>query len=292
MQGMADVLVGSGTKLFSGGYASRLKQELSARAIAWAETHGFAHERTLGSIPAVLFREDEQGRHGNFYPASYRRIRRRPEWSRRLNKVHTSARRHLVSHDPDRRELDSSNSSDALLMSVFCHPMLELDRRTPLHDLLGLETATSLRFGYKPRIPLHSNHVECTEVDLLAGDLLIEAKLTEGDFQTAANARIERYRDADEVFDYALLTGEQAKVKSYQLIRGALAAFAGQGRRFCVICDARRPDLLDAWFAVIRMVRCYELRSRLQIVTWQEIAAVMPASFQLWLREKYGIHPQ
>jgi hypothetical protein len=118
------------TKRFLGAssYASALRQELSARNIIWAESNGFLHECTLGALPSVLYRADDQQRHGNFHPASYKRILNNPAWKRRLAKVHTTARKRLLSHDPDRQELDSCNSSDALLMSVFCHPSTQAGR--------------------------------------------------------------------------------------------------------------------------------------------------------------------
>jgi hypothetical protein len=75
----------------------------------------------------------------------------------------------------------------------------------------------------------------------------------------------------------------------YQLIRGVLSAFAERGIRYCVICDARRPDLIDAWFTVVRAVKLACLRSRLQLVTWQEIADMLPKSMRAWLADKYGI---
>jgi hypothetical protein len=39
----------------------------------------------------------------------------------------------------------------------------------------------------------------------------------------------------------------------------------------------------------MRAVRCCELRSRLALVTWQELAAAVPADLQSFLKEKYGI---
>jgi hypothetical protein len=75
----------------------------------------------------------------------------------------------------------------------------------------------------------------------------------------------------------------------YQLIRGVLSAFADQEIRYCVICDVRRPDLIDAWFTVVQAVKLTPLRSRLQLVTWQEIAETLPRSMRVWLAAKYGI---
>jgi hypothetical protein len=273
------------------GYAARLREELSSRALAWAMDNKLPHECTIGSLPAVIFREGNDATHGNFHPASYKRICRKPEWHRRLQKPHTSARRSLVSHDSERRELDTAASSDALLMNVFCHPWA-FAADSSLRLLLGTEPPESLQFGYKPRIPLIANHVECTEVDLRIGNLSIEAKLTETEFQRAPRVRVERYRDFESAFDTHSLPQTAESYLHYQLIRGILSAFAEQGTRYCVICDARRPDLIDAWFAVARAIKLASLRARLQLVTWQEVAATLPKSMKAWLAKKYGIETQ
>jgi hypothetical protein len=272
-------------------YATRLREELSLRALSWARRNDLPHECTIGNSPAVLFRETEDGTHGNFHPTSYRCIRRRPEWNRRLAKSHTSARRSLVSHDSARKELDTAASSDALLMNVFCHPQA-FATGSFLRSLLGTKPPERLQFGCKPRIPLIANHVERTEVDLRIGDLLIEAKLTETEFQRASRVRVERYRDFESAFDAHMLPQTTGSYLHYQLIRGVLSAFAEQGIRYCVICDARRPDLIDAWFTVLRAVKLECLRSQLQLVTWQEIAGTLPQSMRAWLAGKYGIASQ
>jgi hypothetical protein len=67
-----------------------------------------------------------------------------------------------------------------------------------------------------------------------------------------------------------------------------LAAYA-MGGRFGVLCDARRPDLVEDWHAVIGAVRSFGLQSRLQLVTWQEVAAVVPLGLRKFLGGKYGI---
>jgi hypothetical protein len=122
------------------------------------------------------------------------------------------------------------------------------------------------------------------------GDLLVEAKLTETDFQTAPARMIERYRDQAEVFDSGELMRFGDVVPGYQLIRGVLAAYT-TGGSFCVFCDARRPDLIENWYSVMRAVRSCVLRCRLQLLTRQELAAVLPKSLQKFLAAKYGIVP-
>ena len=274
-------------------YATNLRRELSERNLRWALAQGHAHEVGRGTVPAILYREDETGSHGNFLPAAYRRIKQTPSWNRRLAKVHTSARRTLLSHDPHRCELDSCNSSDALLMNFFCHPSTLA--APAVRQLLGLKpgVASDVKpvFGHRPRIPLLNGRGDCTEVDMTLGDLLVEAKLTEYDFQTAPRRLIDRYRDLETVFHTDLLGIECGIVPSYQLIRSVLAAYAAPGLRFCVICDRRRPDLIDAWHRVMTAVRPYDLRCRLQLLTWQELAAAMPAPFTNFLNAKYGLCP-
>jgi hypothetical protein len=116
---------------------------------------------------------------------------------------------------------------------------------------------------------------------------MVEAKPTETDFQTAPARMIARYRDKDDVFDPAELRISEV-VPSYQLIRGVLAAYAA-GDSFCVLCDARRPDLIENWYSVMRAVRNCVLRSRLKLITWQELHTTLPLRLQQFLETKYGI---
>jgi hypothetical protein len=271
-----------------GRYAADLRGELSARNLSWAAENGFPHERTTGSLSSVIFRPDEEGRHGNFHPASYQRILRNLDWSRRLSKKHTTARKCLVSHDSGRGELDSCNSSDALLMNIFCHPSAS-SGKSALRLHLAIDSAAYFVFGYKPRIPLKNAGVDRTEVDLRIGELLIEAKLTESDFQVAPWKLAERYRDFEETFDPELLPKAGKKLHSYQLVRGILAAFASEGGRYCLICDDRRKDLLELWCEILGSIRRHDQRWRCVLVTWQELSRTLPKSLQIWLQRKYGI---
>jgi hypothetical protein len=112
--------------------------------------------------------------------------------------------------------------------------------------------------------------------------------LTEGDFQTARCDLIHRYRDFDAVFDVDRLPMRKEKYCSSQLIRGALAAHA-HGASFAVVCDERRQDLIDDCFEVISAVLNAELRCRMSVVTWHELALAMPPKVRTFLVEKYGI---
>jgi hypothetical protein len=276
----------------------------------------------------VIVYAPEEGRHGNFFDASYAAIAARPEWMRRFDKIHAQGRSLPKSESGRRwRELDSSMSSDALLMNVFCAPGVAESPAVRL--ALGVEGEEPPVFGWKARVPLANGRSDRTEVDMRWGGLLVESKLTEGDFQTKSAAVVEAYRDFDVVFDRELLPRVELRTKrrrepmefpedysqeyeepgegltpppieraspadfesgyeSYQLIRNVLAAFA-EGASFCVIHDERRPDLREAWFRVMAAVKYAALRMRLKVLTWQELAPLLSDDLQQFLDWKYGI---
>src|SRR5271166_4351814 len=158
-----------------GNYASALRRELAARNREWAR--GRAHVESYGHDPVVVYCPDAD-RHGNFFDAAYEAILARPAWAKRLTKVHAQGRAlPRWAEDPKRKwcELDSCMSSDALLMNVFCTPGAPAVRQ-----LLGAVGDSLPEFGWKAKVPLRSGLFDRTEVDMRWGDLLVEAKLTEG----------------------------------------------------------------------------------------------------------------
>jgi hypothetical protein len=183
--------------------AGQLRTELALRNRVLARSH--PHVESYGSNPVIVYLP-EDGLHGNFYPPAYAAIAAHPDWIRRFDKIHAQGRSlPRPSIDPARkwRELDSCMSSDALLMNVFCTP--EVIASAAIRQMLGLDTESAPVFGWKARVPLKNGHLDRTEVDMRWGDLLVEAKLTESDFQIRETQLVEAYRDLDEVFDLDLL---------------------------------------------------------------------------------------
>jgi len=179
-----------------------LRRDLSLRNQQMATASGLLHELTSGEVPSVVFGRSESGQHGNFHPTSYRNICATPAWARRLIKVHTSSRRVRLRAQWRWMELDCANSSDALLMNVFCYH--RVFRNRALSAFLGIDCGLEPEFGFMPGIPLHGGKLDRTEIDMKLGDLLVEAKLTETDFQSAPARMIERYR--------ALVSGQGGKI--------------------------------------------------------------------------------
>jgi len=344
--------------------ASLLRRDLNARAQHLATTSNLLHEQTTGAAPSILFgheERDEQACHGNFHPASYAAICANPAWSRRLTKAHTAHRRVRARADWQWRELDCANSSDALLMNIFCHPAVFSNNQLDpaVANLLGVSSDVQPNFGIHPGVPLkkspaskrktlrsfqqdlsplfvadiltnqpqpqESNHLkDRTELDLQLGALFIEAKLTESNFQTASPRLIERYRDLETIFAIELLpskiitptaphpaaeefsdleetasdptaptptsTNSRTIIQGYQLIRNVLAAFAFDAS-FCVLCDARRRDLIETWYAILSAVHYPSFAWRLKLLTWQELTTALPEDLQAFLATKYGILP-
>jgi len=190
-------------------YAGRLRAELTARNRIFARGH--PHVESHGSNPVVVY-VPEPGRHGNFYAPAYEAISGRPAWMRRFEKIHTQWRSLPKPHlDPARkwRELDSAMSSDALLMSVFC--TTEVTQSAELRSMMGVDQEVWPEFGWKARVPLRNGRLDRTEVDMRWGDLLVEAKLTETDFQCREAKLIDAYRDLDKVLNRAMLPTAQLR---------------------------------------------------------------------------------
>ena len=263
--------------------AAELRQEISSRNV----THSEESEREISfsPTPSVIYRE-HHGAHGNFLPASWKRIVAHPLWKGRFNKSYTASRYLPRASDRKRFELECANSSDALLMNIFCYPGLLA--RPRLCALLGILPGLQPEFGFRPAIPRIDGHVDRTEIDMKLGDLLVEAKLTEGDFQRTRLKHLLRYRRIDDVFNADQLPVVNGVVHSWQLIRGVLAARAHSAAYF-VFCDQRRLDLIDRWFGVMQAVADSALRTRLGILTWQEISVALPGTLRTFLDRKYGI---
>ena len=275
------------------GFASELRRELCARNAAFAEEQQFSHVKSYGAVPVVVYAPEADGqRHGNFFSASYRAILKHPEWARRMAKIHAQGRRSLpngrlaLTVDHRWKELDSSMSSDALLMNVFCCPRVCAGKTLAL--MLGTEVTDVPEFGYKARVPLLNGKFDRTEVDMKLGRLLVESKLTENNFQVQKAELVEQYRDLKTIFDVPSLPRSGDHYLSDQLIRNVLAAHASDAS-FCVITDARRPDLIEAWHTVMRCVRDVELRTRCKVLTWQELCSALPLKLQKFLDVKYRI---
>ena len=191
--------------------AGRLRAEIALRNHFWARN--YPHVESYGANPVIVY-APEDGRHGNFYPPAYAAVAERPEWTRRFDKIHAQSRslpKPQLDHRRKWRELDSCMSSDALMMNIFCTP--EVIASPMIRNMMGINAEAEPTFGWKARVPLQNGRVDRTEVDMRWGGLLVEAKLTESDFQCREARIVEAYRDLHEVFDCDLLPRVQIRTR-------------------------------------------------------------------------------
>jgi hypothetical protein len=268
-------------------WATSLRKEISRRAKEYADKNNIPYYLSLGSSPTVMFKSYEGGTlHGNFLPSSYKAILGDRYWSLRLKKPHQQPKALPLEKSAQANELDSSNSSDALLMNIFCNP--KALKSASLAKLFHQEKLTRPEFGIQGRVPFRTGKKDATEIDMRLGSLFIEAKFTEADFTDKAKVHVERYHDFKEVFEPSALPQNNDAYFNYQLIRNVLAAYA-HGAAFFLICDARRPDLLRSLWNVISCIKPVQLRLRCKFLLWQEISAALNGKLQEFLEEKYGI---
>ena len=265
---------------------SLLRKELAERAKRFATANRLPYYESCGQSPTIMFPpEPETSRHGNFNDESYLAILANPSWAKRLKKPHPQRKALPKDRQASAMELDSSNSSDALLMNCFCYPGCA---ERILRGCLQVTPTGPVEFGVAGNVPLRNGKPDTTELDMRVGNVVCEAKLTEADFTSKRDTVVEAYRDLHEVFDGNLLPRTEGKYQGYQLIRNVLAA-AAHAYHFVLLCDSRRPDLLHEWCSVHGAIRHPDLRGRTHLLLWQEVAEICPTPLCEYLREKYGL---
>lgn len=236
----------------------------------------YAKERNLSVISqksAVLFCKPED----NFHPDSFRRITENPDWLQRTQKTHQNIE--------GKKELQSSNSSDALLMNIFCYP--HISKWKGVLDLLGVSKIDPV-FGLKPLVAKKNGKGDASEIDMVIDDVFVEAKLTEKDFTRKDVSVVEQYVGMAEHFHRNCLVLIGKCFDNYQIIRNLLAAIQ-HNKRHILLCDERRPDLVRRYMETVCCLRDVGVRSKCRVVFWQEIQRLSGVSLGKFLKDKYGI---
>jgi len=215
----------------------------------------------------------------NFNKDTFDNIKKHKNWKSRLNKRH--------SHFPVKNiyEMQSANSSDALLMNIFCHP--QFTKWKGPKKLLNIERYDKFSFGWNP-IFENENPDYRTEIDLKINhtDVIIEAKLTESDFTSKEVKCVEGYEDFHYVFDKNFLKIKDDKYENYQLIRNILTAKKNNSD-FILIVDQTRIDLIRQFYATVNAVKDFNFAGRLKFITWQELIKSTGISLKGYIENKY-----
>jgi len=212
----------------------------------------------------------------NFNKKSFGCIQKNEEWFKRTQKTHQNV--------PDVLEMQSSNSSDALLMNIFCYPKI-FDWKG-VRDLLEISLPIDMILGWNPNCFENEHPKFPTEVDLKINDTIFEAKLTEKDFQSKDKKTVAKYPDFTSVFHTNLLPQTDNKYTTYQLIRNFLIAHF-ENFNFVLLVDSSRIDLIRGFYDTAKAIKCPELRKRIRFITWQELVGVCGEDLKEYITEKY-----
>ena len=142
-------------------YSKQLRITLTDIAKKYASTHKYKFNTGLKKTPesALIFDQTEF----NFNKDSWSVIWNNTAYRSRTQKAHSS----FDSTNP-KDEMQSSNSSDALLMNIFCYP--KINEWKGVKQLLQVNDLSQLKFGHEPGISLNDGTVDRTEVDLFIQD--------------------------------------------------------------------------------------------------------------------------
>lgn len=220
---------------------------------------------------AIIFNDIKN----NFIEDSFDNIQKNEDWFLRTLKKNNSLLNTL--------EMQSSNSSDALLMNIFCYP--KINQWKGIKQLLGTDDLNDIKFGWNPFFE-NEDLKQPTEIDMKIGNHIFEAKLTENNFTQKEKKIVKNYSDFSKVFDLEKLNIIEDKYESYQLIRNILTAYK-YNYSFTLLIDETRTDLIRFLITIIKAININELQNKINFVTWQEIAHVCGKDLKDYLENKY-----
>ena len=250
-------------------HSNRLKAILKKNAKDYASKNSY---KGIERESAFIFNDISN----SFYFETIQNIDVNPNYKKRLKKRHSS-----FPSKSGIKEMQSSNSSDALLMNIFANP--NILKWKSIRNLLSISENANIDFGWNPSFANETKHK--TEIDMLIENTIFEAKLTEANFTKKEFQIVSSYPKVKEIFDIGVLM-ENEKVTNYQLIRNILAA-EKYDFNFYVLLDERRSDLIQSFYKVKSAIKVKSLSDRCKFVTWQEITSCLGKGLKQFITEKY-----
>lgn len=249
-------------------HSEKLKKKLSKKAVKYCIDNSFT-----GVLKKSAFLFDDIG--FNFYPKSYY-SKVCIDNKKRLDKVHSQAE--------DYKEMQSSNSSDVLLMNIFCHP--DILKWKGVTDLLGVNKNDEIEFGWNPQFK-NEKDGHNTEIDMRIGNIIFEAKLTEKDFTAKEFDNVKNYPN-NNCINLEKLKDIKGNITNYQLIRNLLVLkWCTDVEKFFLLIDESRTDLIREFYKVKSTIQCDNLTDKFRFLTWQEIGNKVGADLKTFLDVKY-----
>ena len=244
----------------------QLKKRLISNALKLCENKSFTG---VERPSAFLFDKIEM----SFHNKSFENIIKNEKYLQRLNKIHPKV--------PTILEMQSSNSSDALLMNIFAYP--EIRNLKKFQDLLSINPKDDIEFGWNPILANEKRYK--TEIDVKIGNSIFEAKLTESDFKSKNLNIVLLYEDVETILDLKALTKDEI-VSNYQLVRNLVTA-KKYGYKFHLLIDDSRDDLRFEFDKVKNSIIDKTLANSIELITWQQISTCVSDDLKEFLTEKY-----
>ena len=248
-----------------------LKQEIKKATLAYAKRRNLPVDDSHTS--AVIFRNLAD----SFHPESFANIVSHADWNNRTRKAHPNVMGVL--------EMQSSNSSDALLMNIFCHPSIR--HWAGVRKVLGHDME-SISFGFPGEVRINNGQSDSTEIDMALPGAFCEAKLTESDFTQKRPDVVENYDSIQGAFHVDAMPRVGGEYDNYQIIRNLLASIE-HDRNHILLCDERRSDLVRRYMDTVSCLRDVQRRKKCRVIFWQEVVAACGKSLREWIEEKYGM---
>ncbi len=207
-----------------------LREVINRRAIIFAQTYHLPHFLSKGGT--VFFEPyiDKSGntRHGNFCDASYNMIYKNPTWAGCLKKTLVHRNSLPLYKQSVASELDSSSSSSALLMNIFCYPDIFSSAR--LFSMFGIDGLTAV---FNKHVPLQKKDGfhESVNIDMIMGDnRYISAALTQSGFSERRKEDMYLYSSFDDIFDSDALPQTSASFLGSNVLRSIMAGWVSSAK--------------------------------------------------------------
>ena len=247
-------------------YSKRLKERILTNALNLCDKKSF---NGIQRESAFLFNDISM----NFHPDTFANIYKNNNYKEKLGKIHANV--------SSFKEMQSSNSSDALLMNLFAHPKIK--EWKSFRDLISIDQSDNIEFGWNPVFDNETNHK--TEIDMKIENSIFEAKLTEKDFTQKELKVVLTYSNVENIIDLEILTNNNI-VYNYQLIRNLLTA-EKYDYKFNLLIDETRTDLIREFYKVKSAIKVKSLLNNFNFLTWQEIANSVGLDLKNYITEKY-----
>jgi hypothetical protein len=265
-------------------WVAELRRELTLRAITYAQRNCLPHFLSKGGT--IFFEPylDASGvtRHGNFFAPSYQIIRHDPEWAGMLNHGVANANAIPRLKQGVAMETDSSCSTAALAMSLFCLPEIN----EAVASILKVEAGRP-RFAGEIKSSGRRKKSREFEPDIIlnGGGVYVWAVLTESLTGAMTVSELEQHPSIQRFADLNRLAVSGGIVRYADVLKMYLTAQQNNAR-FVLIIDQRRQDLAKAYRKIMQAAKSSDIGS---LLTWQDLAKVLPGDAKAFVQQKYGI---